>query len=76
VYGFGSFFRGGEYDDVDILFVVNCRHSSLLRVAREIRTEVRNLSEELDQQIDDLVLTSREFGERPLRDMSELRKLN
>jgi hypothetical protein len=30
----------------------------------------------LDQQIDDLVLTSREFGDRPLRDMSELRKLN
>jgi len=75
VFGFGSFFRAETHNDIDILFVVDCDRTSLLSTTKSIRAEAKNLSLALNQSIDPLILTKREFEEQPLRDMSELQDL-
>jgi predicted nucleotidyltransferase len=73
VYGFGSFFRGEDFDDIDVLFVVTGGEETLLNTSRAIRRKMAELSKALGYTIDTLVLTKREMAEKPLRDMSSLR---
>jgi hypothetical protein len=63
------------HNDIDILFVVDCARTSLLSTAKSIRAETKELSFALNQSIDSLILTKREFKEQPLRDMSELQSI-
>jgi predicted nucleotidyltransferase len=71
-WGFGSFFRGGEHQDIDILVVVAVPHERLLDTSRKIRASLFQVQRTIDVPIDLLVLTEAEFESRPLRDMHEL----
>ena len=71
-WGFGSFFRGEEHQDIDILVVVAVSHERLLDASREIRASLFQVQRTIDVPIDLLILTESEFESRPLRDMHEL----
>lgn len=72
IWGFGSFFRGDEHRDVDVLIVVAPCAQPLLEVSRAIRARLLDLAGRLCVPIDPLILTADEFDEGPLRDMHEL----
>ncbi|GAB5471475.1 MAG: hypothetical protein Kilf2KO_45050 [Rhodospirillales bacterium] len=72
VYGFGSFFRSQYFNDIDLLFVLSCDDRSLLAVSKEVRFLISDASTKLGFTLHPLILTEREFGEAPLRDMHEL----
>lgn len=73
VWGFGSFFRNGEYRDVDILIVVTGgADAGMLSASRAIRTELLELEQLIGVPIDPLIVTAAEFDGQPLRDMHEL----
>ncbi|WP_431523442.1 nucleotidyltransferase domain-containing protein [Mesorhizobium captivum] len=71
-WGFGSYFRGEAFKDVDILVVVDCERDKLLFLTRQLKAEVLNLERELGMIFDLLILTVREFAQRPLRDMDQM----
>jgi len=72
VFGFGSYFRGELYCDVDILVVFEPQCDPLLPRYYELRGDLEALGERLGVLFDLTVLTEREFAERPLRDMDSL----
>jgi predicted nucleotidyltransferase len=72
----GSYFRGDEdYQDIDLVIVVDCTHSDLLATGREIRNAFARLGRRLGTTFDLTILTPREFVEKPLRDMGTLELL-
>jgi predicted nucleotidyltransferase len=73
IYGFGSFFRGESYRDIDLLVVLECEHQQVLDVFSAIRTEFILLGTRLKVQFDLTVLTKEEFAGKPLRDMDSLK---
>lgn len=46
VYGFGSFFKGGTFNDIDVLFVLRCEFKRVLPASKRLRCMVENLSVE------------------------------
>lgn len=75
VFGFGSFFRGEKFKDIDVLFVVEYSDGHLLKTAQAIRAHFHVFSENIGVKIDPLILTKQEYAERPLRNMSQLKPL-
>lgn len=71
-WGFGSFFRGEAYDDVDILIVLRCSTEELSGLVRSLRSDFLTAEREMKLQFDLLFLTPEEFSSRPLRDMDQL----
>lgn len=71
-WGFGSFFRGERYHDIDVLLVVAVSKDRLLGTARELRAAMLEVEHRIGVPIDPLILTEAEFESRPLRDMGEL----
>jgi predicted nucleotidyltransferase len=76
VYGFGSFFRGQFFNDIDLLFVLRCNDEALLAASKEIRFLISDTSRKLGVTLHPLILTEREIEESPLRDMHELTPLS
>ena len=74
-YGFGSFFRDQPFNDIDLLFVLDCHEEAILSASKGIRLRLRSASIRLCITFHPLILTAREFSEDPLRDMHELRSL-
>jgi predicted nucleotidyltransferase len=74
-WGFGSFFRSASYSDIDVLVVVECERDVLLATSRTLRFAFGDVKAAMGVPIDLLILTSREFQERPLREMDELAPL-
>lgn len=72
VWGFGSYFRGDAFNDVDLLTVVDCDRAELVKMTRQVRERFLKMDRELGLTLHLLVLTAEEFSERPLRDMDEL----
>lgn len=68
----GSFFRGHQYNDVDFVAVVESDNESLLNVGERIRRSLAEIEQELGAPVDVLILTTSEFQQQPLRDMSTL----
>lgn len=75
VYGFGSFFRGEQYRDIDLVFVLAASCEEPLKVFECLRESCRDLSALFGVELDATVLTSSEFCERPFRDMETLVKI-
>lgn len=71
-WGFGSFFRGERHNDIDVLVVVDCQMSDLLDYSSQLRAAMHKLQGDYQMEIDVLILTMKEFEERPLRDMDQL----
>lgn len=76
IYGFGSFFRGENFNDIDVLFVLRCELSRVLPASKRLRCMVENLSADFGSTFHLLVLTEVEFEEGPLRDTHELILIN
>lgn len=72
IWGFGSFFRGEGFRDIDILVVVTGSGAQLLADSKAIRADFLAVEMRLGIPIDPLILTTTEFESRPLRDMDEL----
>ena len=72
VWGFGSYFRGGCFNDVDILVIIDCERDRLMAMVRHLRERFLELGRELGLKLGLLILTPKEFAERPLRDMDQL----
>jgi predicted nucleotidyltransferase len=71
-WGFGSFFRGSEFKDIDIVVVLRCPRGQILEYSKIVRYDMRAVGGSLGRQIDVLILTSSEFAERPLREADRL----
>ena len=71
-WGFGSFFRGEGYHDIDVLVVVAVPEARLLDTARELRAALLEVEHAIGVSIDPLILTDAEFDSSPLRDMRQL----
>jgi predicted nucleotidyltransferase len=71
-FGFGSFFRGEPFDDIDVLLVLQQGCQSRLNTYYELKTAFDNWGKDHGVHFDLIVLTEREFSERPLRDMDSL----
>lgn len=72
VWGFGSFFRQGKFEDIDVLVVVSSNGEQLLSDSKAIRACLLTMERRIGIPIDPLVLTETEFECRPLRDMEEI----
>ena len=72
VFGFGSFFRGGIYRDVDLVVLIDDIQARDRDYLRLLYSQFRSLAHIFDVPIDLVVLSTREFAQRPLRDMESL----
>ena len=75
IYGFGSYFRGDKFRDIDLLFVMEGDQNMMLSTCEDVRASCKNLGAEIGCIVDPLFLTQREHSAKPLRDMHELRLL-
>lgn len=75
VYGFGSFFRGTIYKDIDLVFVVKNSCSNRLLVLRELRELTAATEIHLGIPIDIIFLTETEFQGEPLMESNNLHEL-
>lgn len=72
VYGFGSFFRGDTFHDVDLAIILSKPTSQALESYYSLKSEFDNLSLRLGVAFDLSIFTEEEFDTRPLRDMNQL----
>ena len=72
VFGFGSFFRGEAFTDVDlaIIFTEDC--SDTLAVYEQLIPNLKLAQDSLGVRFDITPLTVSEFRQRPLRDQNRL----
>ncbi len=72
VWGFGSFFRGDVYNDVDVLIVLSAPREELTELTSALRSAFIIVERDFNLKFDLLFLTPEEFSSRPLRDMDQL----
>jgi predicted nucleotidyltransferase len=72
IYGFGSFFRGECYNDIDIMIVFGEQCNSPLLMYYEVKNKLDTLGRQLEERFHLLAFTYEEFGSRPLQNMSSL----
>ena len=72
LYGFGSFFRASEYNDIDLVVVISCCRHEQLRIYEEIIKICGPLAKRIGLRFDITPLTQSEFAEEPLREMKSL----
>jgi predicted nucleotidyltransferase len=73
VFGFGSFFRGEAFNDIDLLAVASFANRDTLHAYYELLDVLNSIS--LQRPIHLTVLTGDEFKSKPLRDMDQLQCL-
>lgn len=66
VFGFGSFFRGETFDDVDLAIVFSNESVDLVAAYYEVRHLLRTLERNYKVKFDVTPLTVAEFSEKPL----------
>ena len=72
VYGFGSFFRFGKGNDIDILVVANISALNLLAIYDFVAEKLGHLSASLGIDIDFTFFTFEEFKNKPLLESESL----
>lgn len=72
LYGFGSFFRSTEYNDIDLVVVISCSRHEQVRAYEEIIEACAPLSRRIGARFDITPLTPTEFVEKPLYEMQNL----
>lgn len=72
LYGFGSFFRSTEYNDIDLVVVISCSRHEQVRTYEEITEACAPFSRRIGVRFDITPLTRSEFAEEPLREMKSL----
>lgn len=72
VYGFGSAFRGEEFQDIDILAVLGKKNGSMIETYYALREVLVSATRMYGAPMHLTVLTEPEFESRPLKCMKEL----
>lgn len=72
VYGFGSFFRGEKFNDIDILGVAENNPKILVSCYYQLRNCLRPVEIAYRVEIDLTLLMLSEFLAEPLRDMRDI----
>lgn len=67
-HGFGSFFRGEPFNDIDLVIVLDAEADDISRSASILRSVFSEASNALSVQFDLVTLTVKEFSEKPLRE--------
>lgn len=75
VFGFGSFFRGEPFRDIDVLAVTSHANSELLPTYYLLMAALEPIAARAGCPVHLAMFTPNEFGSRPLRDMHELQLL-
>ena len=75
VFGFGSFFRGEPFRDIDVLAVTSSGNTELLRTYYLIIATLSPIAAQLGRPIHLIMFTPDEFNSWPLRDMRQLQTL-
>jgi predicted nucleotidyltransferase len=73
VYGFGSFFRGDQYNDIDILIVASPVCEDTLSLFYLLKERLEEIDKSID--IDIILLTYSEFLTKPLLEMDSLTEI-
>lgn len=71
-YGFGSFFRHEQYNDIDILLVLKGNRLDLLDTYYSVKHSLKEALLLYKIEPDIICFTEREFNEKPLREMDHL----
>lgn len=72
VFGFGSYFRGEAFSDIDLLFVIEGRDDKILSTCEFIERSLECRMGELAELIHPTFVTQGQFSRKPLRDMDQL----
>jgi predicted nucleotidyltransferase len=75
VYGFGSFFKGKRFNDIDLLAVAVSDNSMPLSTFYKLSSALKSVEVLAKAPVHITLLTSAEYLSRPLRDMNELKPL-
>jgi predicted nucleotidyltransferase len=75
VFGFGSFFRGESFRDIDVLAVTSPENKDTLRTYYLILDVLDSISGLIGCPVHLTVFTQDEFNDRPLQNMDELQTL-
>jgi hypothetical protein len=76
IFGFGSFFRGEPFNDVDLLFVFFGSTEDIITATARVSAICGLVENYISVPVHFLLLTEREFDEQPLRDMDQLQPLS
>jgi predicted nucleotidyltransferase len=76
IFGFGSFFRNEEYNDIDIIAVTSSPVDKLLDVHRKCCADLGRVQQMFGIKVDFTLLTEGEFKDAPLLDHHKLIELN
>jgi predicted nucleotidyltransferase len=72
IYGFGSFFRSHDYNDVDLLVIATRDCENSLATYYRLQDSLAILGAKFGVHFDMTFLTSREYHEAPLREKHRL----
>ncbi|AWF80357.1 hypothetical protein BTJ40_05775 [Microbulbifer sp. A4B17] len=72
VFGFGSFFRSNNFNDIDILVVVDDRCDAPLKVFYDVKNTLDKIGLEYDIPIDITYLSYTEYLRKPLLESDNL----
>jgi predicted nucleotidyltransferase len=75
VFGFGSFFRGEPFRDIDILAVTSGQNTDTLLTYYLLSDALEPIAVRAGHPVHLTMFTPDEFSARPLRDMHELKPL-
>jgi predicted nucleotidyltransferase len=72
IYGFGSFFKGELFNDIDLVVIVHSEVSRSINRYYKIKAALDRISREFNAPIHATFLTRGEFVDAPLRDKGQL----
>ncbi len=75
VFGFGSFFRSEQYDDVDVLVVAKDGLKDGIKEYDESQAVLDEVGKKNNLPIEMIFLTFEEYESKPLREMDSLTKI-
>lgn len=75
VYGFGSFFRGGKFNDIDLVAITTPSNRDTLSTYYALADAIAKVSENLRVKFHLTMLTPDELLQSPFRDMHEMQLL-
>lgn len=75
LYGFGSFFRGESFNDIDLLAVASLGNSNTLLTFYKVSSALEPIGVKAQAPVHVTLLTFSEYLSRPLRNMNELKLL-
>ena len=74
-FGFGSYFRGEKYNDIDLLFLTESKIEELVPILRKLANLADRIEKKTGSVIHFTLLTEAEFHGHPVNDSPELTEI-